>query len=143
MSKIREYYDECERLYVREGKTQREIAELFNISEKTISKWSRMGEWARKRKEYLTSSRTGVAEKLRERLYRLIEEEAIDARKADEIYKLMLTIEKIQGFDLMAATIEVMDRFSRFVRGRVQDRGFLDKLSDLMQAFFNEIKSIS
>ncbi len=142
-SKFDAYYGEAERLYVKEGKTQREISELLGISEKTISQWSAKGEWVKKRREYLVSTRTGPVEKLKARCAKLLEDtDDIDAKKTDEMYKIKLLIEKMEGYDIKGATIDVMDRFATFIRQREPDKGFIERLINHTHAFFEEVKKL-
>lgn len=143
MSKFESYYDDAERLAVKEGRTQREISELLGISEKTISQWSAKGEWQRQRKEYLVSSKTGPVVKLKARFAKLLEEtDDLDAKKTDEMYKIQLLIEKMEGYDIKGATIEVMDRFATFIRQREPDQEFIERLKKHTHAFFDEIKNL-
>ncbi|GAB62663.1 MAG: hypothetical protein DWB56_14840 [Candidatus Jettenia sp.] len=143
MSKFEAYYDEAERLYVKEGKTQREISELLGISEKTVSLWSVKGDWVRKRKEYLVSTRTGPVEKLKMRFAKLLEDtDDIDAKKTDEMYKIKLLIEKMEGYDVKGAVIDVMDRFATFIRQKEPDQEFIERLKKHTHAFFEEIKNL-
>lgn len=143
-TKFEAYYSEAERLYVKEGKTQREIAELLGISEKTISQWSAKGEWVRKRREYLTSTRTGPVEKLKARFAKLLEEtDELNSKKTDEMYKIRLLIDRMEGgYDIKGATIEVMDRFTTFIRQREADKGFIERLMNHVHAFFEEVKKL-
>ncbi|QII11230.1 hypothetical protein KsCSTR_18510 [Candidatus Kuenenia stuttgartiensis] len=140
-SKFLAFYDDAERLSVKEGKTQKEISRLLGVSEKTLSQWSVKGEWQRQRKEYLVSSRTGPVDKLKERFYRLLEsEDELDAKKTDEMYKIQLLIDRMEGYDIKGATIEVMDRFATFIRQRETDTAFIQCLMDHTHAFFEEVK---
>lgn len=144
MSKFKDYYPEAERLAVKEGKSQREISDLLGISEKTLSQWSVKGAWMKQRKEYLISTKIGPVGKLKDRFAKLLEEtEVLDARKTDEIYKIQLLIDRMEGgFDIKGATIEVMDRFTKFIRQVEQDKGFLEKLMNHIHKYFDEIKEL-
>ncbi len=146
MSKFESYYKDAERLAVKEGKTQREISELLGISEKTISQWSAKGEWQRQRKEYLVSTREGPAEKLKKTLLELLEK--ADAREllkntrlTDQITKIISAIEKISGGrDILGATIETMDRFTKYLNRVETDADFMSKLADHIHKFFEETR---
>lgn len=146
MSKFEAYYDEAERLAVKEGKTQREISELLGISEKTISLWSVKGEWQRKRKEYLVSTREGPAGKLKKTLLELLEkadpkELTENARLTDQITKIISAIEKISGGrDLLGSTIETMDRFSKYLMRVETDKQFVERVADHIHKFFEETR---
>lgn len=146
MSKFQDYYSDAERLSVKEGKTQQQICELLGISEKTISRWSQKGEWMRQRKEYLVSTREGPAEKLKKTLLELLEK--ADAREllentrlTDQITKIISAIEKISGGrDILGATIETMDRFTKYLLRVEEDKTLIAKISDHIHAFFEETR---
>lgn len=142
MSKFKDYYPEAERLAVKDGKTQREISELLGISEKTISAWSAKGEWMRQRREYLVSTKTGPLEKLKERFAQLLEDTGdIDARKTDEIYKIQLLIDRMEGgSNVLGSAIETMDKFSKYLVRVEQDKELIKKFGEHIHKFFEEIR---
>lgn len=145
-SKFMAFYDDAERLSVKEGKSQREISQLLGVSEKTLSQWSVKGEWKRKRKEYLTNTRIGPADKLKNSLIELIDrldpkELAENAKIADQITKIISAIEKISGGrDILGATIETMDRFTGYLLRMEADRDFTERVFDHIQNFFEETR---
>ena len=55
MSKKNLYYEDAERLYVRERRTPDEIAGQLSLSEKTVRNWKDEGRWEEKRAAYLKS----------------------------------------------------------------------------------------
>lgn len=59
MGKIALYYDEAERLYVREGFSLDAIVGMLgkNVARKTLFNWKRDHEWEEKRKKYLEETR--------------------------------------------------------------------------------------
>lgn len=149
MSKFQAYYKDAERLAVKEGKTQREICDLLGISEKTISRWSSEGEWMRQRKEYLVSTRTGPADKLKKTLLELLEkinpQDLLEStRITDQITKIISAIEKIEGGkDVLGSTIETMDRFTKYlvrVEEDKEDKPFMEKISNHIHGFFEETR---
>lgn len=146
MSKFESYYDDAERLAVKDGKSQREIAEFLGISEKTISQWSSKGDWMKKRKEYLTSTRTGPAEKLKKTLLDMLEQinpkDILEStRITDQITKIISAIEKIEGGrDVLGATIETMDRFSKYLMRVETDKQFVERVADHIHKFFEETR---
>ncbi len=141
MSKFQDYYKDAERLAVKEGRTQREIGNLLGISEKTLSRWSSDGQWMRQRKEYLVSTKTGPIQRLEKRLLELLEDTEIDARKTDELYKIQLLIDRMKGgFDVKGATIEVLDRFTKYLVRVEEDKQLLGKISDHIHGFFEETR---
>lgn len=148
MNKFQAFYKDAERLCVKEGKTQREISDLLGISEKTLSRWSSDGEWMRQRKEYLVSTRTGPADKLKETLLELLEkirpaDLLKSARITDQITKIISAIEKIEGGkDVLGSTIETMDRFTRYIGRMEQDQEFVRRLGDHIHGFFEETRRV-
>lgn len=146
MGKFQDYYPEAERLAVKEGKTQREISELLGISEKTLSKWSKKGEWMRQRKEYLVNTREGPAEQLKKGLLSLIEgsnalELVENPRLVDQITKIISAIEKIEGGrDVLGSAIETMDKFTRYLIRVETDKEVIKKIGEHIHRFFEEIR---
>lgn len=146
MGKFQAFYNDAERLSVKEGKTQREISELLGVSEKTISKWSSKGQWLRQRKEYLTTTRIGPAQKLENALAALIEnveqgELIRDPRVADQITKIVAAIKRLKGEgDILGETIEVMDRFTKYLNRVEQDKEFMGRLAEHIHKFFEETR---
>lgn len=61
MSKIQEYYEICERLYVEEGMLFDELSKRFPVSEKTLRLWADKGDW-RQRKKQLATHRESLSE---------------------------------------------------------------------------------
>lgn len=146
MGKFQAYYKDAERLSVKEGKTQREICELLGISEKTLSRWSSDGEWMRQRKEYLVSTRTGPADKLKKTLVVMLEQvnpkDILEStRIVDQITKIISAVEKIEGGrDVLGSAIETMDRFSKYLMRVEEDKQVLDKISNHIHGFFEETR---
>lgn len=143
-AKSKDFREQVKDYIVKKGKSQREASEFFGISEKTISKWSVEGEWIKERREYLVSSRTAPVEKLKARFAELLEDTtALDAKKTDEMYKIRLLIDRMEGgYDIKGATLEVMDRFTALVRQREPDKGFIERLMNHTHAFFEEVKKL-
>lgn len=145
-SKFDAYYKDAERMYVRDGKAQREIADFLKISEKTISAWSAKGEWVRNRKEFLTKSQSGAIEKLEGALERLVAR--LDAgeldenpKLADQLSKVTAVLDRLRGKrDPLGAAIEVMDGFTKYVRQVSQDADFVGRVGDLVAGFFEETR---
>ena len=145
MSKAEEFFEPAEDLYVKEGRTLGHISGVIGVSTTTLTKWKKEGDWARKRKDFLTRTRTGPVQKLREALLKLLDDTddiaELTGKKADTISKLVAVIEKIEGGrDVLGSTIEVMDRFTRYVKDNEPDDAFTDRLVELMQGFFNTVK---
>jgi hypothetical protein len=100
----------------------------------------------RQRKEYLVSTRTGPAEKLKKTLLELLEklnpQDLLEStRITDQITKIISAIEKIEGGkDMLGSTIETMDRFTKFLVRVEEDKQLLEKISNHIHGFFEETR---
>lgn len=65
MGKFKAQYDQCEELYVIQGKTLAQIQIETEVSQPTLSKWKTNGEWDKKRGESLID-RQSLSELLEE-----------------------------------------------------------------------------
>ncbi len=145
-SKFDAYYKEAERMYVRDGKTQKEIAEFLKISEKTISAWSAKDEWVRNRREFLTKTQIGPIEKLEGALERLVAR--LDAgeldenpKLADQLSKVMAVLDRLRGKrDPLGEAIVVMDRFGAYIKRVYPEVEFNSKVGDCIAGFFEEVR---
>lgn len=63
MSKIQEHYENAERCYIQESMTYAEIAQRFDIAERTVRNWSESGNWPERKKAFM-ASRASLDEKL-------------------------------------------------------------------------------
>jgi hypothetical protein len=50
-------FNNAERLYITEGRTMRKIAGIVKRHENTIRRWSKVGNWKRKRVQFIESKR--------------------------------------------------------------------------------------
>lgn len=143
MAKARDFYPAAEEFYVRKGKTLAEIAEVIAVSTTTLSKWKRGGDWGRKRKDYLTRTRQGPAQRLRDKLYNLLEEAGeIDSKTVDSVSKIVAAIEKIEGGrDALGSAIETMDKFTKYLQSNEKDANFMDRFAEHLHGFFSEVKA--
>lgn len=55
MSKKALYFDQAEQLYIKEQCTFKEIAKKMPVSERAIRSWGKLGNWEKKRMQYLKS----------------------------------------------------------------------------------------
>lgn len=143
MGKARDFYEAATELYVRKGKTLEEIHGIIAVSTTTLTKWKKDGDWGRKRKDYLTRTRQGPAQRLRDKLYKLLEDAPeIDGKTVDAVSKIVSAIEKIEGGrDPLGATIEVMDRFTKYLEINEKDSAFMDRFTEHLHGFFSEVKA--
>jgi hypothetical protein len=139
------YWEEAQSLYLA-GKSLEEIQELFPVSLLSLQKWHREGHWEEKRRQVLVSPRwLGEALKglLREKTGRLLVKGDLKPQDLDELTKILTLIERLcsQGFDLRGASLEVMDRFSEFLRSWVTDAAELKIFTTRMQEFFRDLEN--
>jgi len=138
------YFDEAESLYL-SGKSLEEIREFCPVALRTLRLWHKDGQWEEKKRQALVSPRwLGKALKgiLREKTGKLLARGDLKPAELEELTRIITLIERLcyQGWDLRAAALEVMDRFSEFLRGWVQDPGEIKRFSSWMQEFFRKLE---
>jgi hypothetical protein len=141
----RELYGEDAQSLFLAGKALEEIQDLLPVSLVTLKRWHQEGQWEEKRRQVPVSPRwLGEALKgiLREKAGRLIIKGDLKTQELDEITKLVTLLDRLcsQGWDMRAAALEVMDRFSDFLRGWVKDQEELKRISHRVQEFFRQLE---
>jgi len=146
MGKYAIYGEEAERLYVKKGKSLKEISELLGVSVNSLLKWKDYAGWNYKRRKFLSTPR-GVEEKLEAVLRAKVEElenmnpAEVSASVVDSLWKLLKSVESVRKErDLFAETVDVMDEFTSFLRWKVKDRDFLEKVFALINEFFEYVR---
>jgi hypothetical protein len=139
-SKREFYFEEVQSLYLA-GKSLEEIQEVFPVSLTTLKRWHKEGRWEDKKRQALVSPRwLGEALKgvLREKTGKVLAKGDVKPQELDELTKIVTLIDRLSnsGWDLRAAALEVMDRFSEFVRSWVKDPEEIKRCSLWMQEFF-------
>ena len=118
------YFDTAEQMYVKEGKSLTNIAQLLpeKVSVTTLGKWAAKGGWVAKQTAYQASHRD-LAQELRELLKDQMAEIRANKGKLtpgdlDAIYKNLCAIDKIEkgACDLKVMAVEVMKEFTRWLR---------------------------
>jgi len=142
--KIDLYWEDAQSLFLA-GKELEEIQALLPVTLSTLKRWRQEGQWEEKRRQVPVSPRwLGEALKgiLREKAGRLIAAGDLKPQELDEITKIVTLLDRLcsQGWDLRAAALEVMDRFSDFLRGWVTDQEELQRISLRVQEFFRELE---
>jgi hypothetical protein len=141
------YGEDAQSLYLA-GKDLEEIQELLPVALVTLKRWHQEGRWAEKRRQVPVSPRwLGEALKgiLREKAGRLIIKGDLKAPELDELNKIVTLLDRLcsQGWDMRAAALEVMDRFSDFLRRWVTDQEELKRISSRVQEFFRQLEEES
>jgi len=143
-SKRELYGEEAQSLFLA-GKSLEEIQDLLPVSLVTLKRWHQEGQWEEKRRQVPVSPRwLGEALKgiLREKAGQLIIKGDLKTQELDELTKIIILLDRLcsQGWDMRAAALEVMDRFTDFLRGWVKDQEELKRISHRVQEFFRQLE---
>jgi hypothetical protein len=138
------YFEEAQSLFLA-GKGLEEIRELLPVALQTLRRWQRDGQWEEKRRQVPVSPRwLGEALKgiLREKTGNLLRKGDLKPQELDELTKIITLIDRLcsQGWDIRAASLEVMDRFSEFLRHWVTDQEELKRIFYRVQEFFRQLE---
>jgi hypothetical protein len=122
-----------------------EIKDLVPVALPSLKRWHEEGHWEEKRRQVPVSPRwLGEALRgvLREKAGRIIVSGDLKTQELDELTKIVTLIDRLcsQGVDVRAAALEVMDRFSDFLRGWVTDQEELQRISFRVQEFFRQLE---
>jgi hypothetical protein len=106
MSKIQEYYEDCERCYISENMSFDEIASRYPVSEKTLRNWAEKGNWQDRRKAYRTKQAT-LNEKLHNFVDKLMDTilddwnngRQVDPGRMYAFNQLLGKLEKVQKYE--------------------------------------------
>ncbi|SHJ75774.1 Phage terminase small subunit [Hymenobacter daecheongensis DSM 21074] len=127
-------------LFLQGGKTQKEIAGMVGVTEKTLSTWAEVGKWDVLRSGRLSTTTQAVVN-MKEMLRLRSEEILTDMRDGsatrygDELLKITMAIEKLEGSTSLTTYIQVLQEFMLFVGGK--DHTFRGQLADCQSAFLN------
>jgi len=138
------YWEDAQSLFLA-GKELEEIKDLVPVAPLTLKRWHQEGQWEEKRRQVPVSPRwLGEALRgvLREKAGRIIVSGDLKTQELDELTKIVTLIDRLcsQGMDMRAAALEVMDRFSDFLRGWVTDQEELTRISFRVQEFFRQLE---
>ncbi len=139
------YYEDAQSLFLA-GKELKEIGEFLPVGLQTLKRWHSEGQWDDKRRQVPVSTRwLGEALKglLREKTGRLLAKGDLKPPELDEISKIITLIDRLcsQGVDIRVAALEVMDRFSDFLREDMTDQGMIQRISQRVQEFFRQLEN--
>ena len=123
------------------GMSLEQAAGHLELDAAKVKSWAALGHWDQRRKAWLSDAR-GAAASLREVLGQKVEAILaagdLDKAGADELAKIAGALAKLEGtgYDLRAATVEVIERLAKFTASRETDTRRREWLSDLLDAFF-------
>lgn len=134
------YFEEVQSMYLA-GKSLEEIQEAFPVTLPTLKRWHKEGRWEEKKRQALVSPRwLGEALRgvLREKTGKILAKGDMKPQELDEITKIVTLIDRLGNgsWNIKAAALEVMDRFSEFIRGTVTEPEDLKRFSLWMHEFF-------
>jgi hypothetical protein len=138
------YFEEAQSLFLA-GKALDEIRDALPVAQSTLRRWQTEGQWEEKRRQVPVSPRwLGEALKgiLREKTGKLLSKGDLKPQELDELTKIITLLDRLcsQGWDIRAAALEVMDRFSEFLRNWVTDQEELKRISFRVQEFFRQLE---
>lgn len=93
--------------------TQKEVAELFKVTTKTLSGWATKGEWDKKRTEYHASP-VKIQQLIKEELLRVSKGEA-PTLNADSISKLQSALDKMKSKADPIIVNEILKALDNFI----------------------------
>ena len=106
-------------LFVKGGLAQNKIAERLGVSENTVSRWKREGNWESQRAARVATPKNLVID-LQQNIYHIsqqanIEDRALTQGEADKIAKLSAAIERIEKRTTLSDVIGVMEDFMNYI----------------------------
>lgn len=128
-------------LFVNDNVTQKEIAERLTVTEKTVSKWIKEGEWEKMKKSILVTKNSQLS-MLYDQLdfinndIKLRDYKIATTKEADVISKLTASIKKLETETNVGETIEVSKQLIQFIRSA--DLQFATQLTRYCDAFIQE-----
>jgi uncharacterized protein YjcR len=145
MSKFSQLGLEAERLYVQKELTLKEISVLLGVSQQTLVKWKRDGNWEKKRIEYRRNPGT-ILETLEKVLLRRLEDieakldrgENVSEGEIDAITKLVASIKKVsKETDIISVAPLIMKEFAQFLKKNENEevRNFIQVFTDILPGF--------
>ncbi|MBC8377186.1 MAG: hypothetical protein H8E26_14170 [FCB group bacterium] len=130
----REHYSEsvrlkCQQLFIEESKKPREIALIMNgkPSWRTITRWSKIEDWEKSRKEWLHHkiqelSPKSIEEKIMGKISELLDNEIKDNATADALAKYLNSLFKISSQkSQIPAMFSMLEEFLKFIRKNQPD----------------------
>ncbi len=114
----------AERLFVRDVKTLAQISAELGVPLRSLARWSRRGEWMRKRREWQHESPRAaldILKRQREKQMAAIRDNTAAAapEAIDALNKISLVIEKLESHvEAIGPMLDTLERFAEFVGAR-------------------------
>lgn len=129
-------------LFLQNKLSQKEIAEKLEVSQQTVTRWAKAGNWDSLRKNLLTSKSARLSELYDEleEFNRMIKEKedykVASSKEADARRKLIMDIKALEGRYSIAQTTSIGMEFCEFVKTAAPN--VADKVLNLYNAFVNK-----
>ncbi len=138
------YFEDAQSLFLA-GKELAEIGELLPVALQTLKRWQVEGQWEEKRRQVPVSPRwLGEALKgiLREKTGKLLARGDLHPQELEELSNITTLIDRLcsRGQDIRTAALQVMDRFSDFLRNWVTDQEERHRISERVKEFFSQLE---
>ncbi|WP_185269162.1 hypothetical protein [Elizabethkingia anophelis] len=122
-----EKYAIAQDLFLETDKTQKEIAQIVHVTEKTLTKWKNEGDW-----ETLKNASTVTARKIIDNLYKRAYALSEDPKsKPDDIIKIANSIEKLSNRKVTVS--QIINVFKDFISYAFNQNAELAKEINLLQ----------
>lgn len=129
-----EKYAIAQDLFLETDKTQKEIAQIAHVTEKTLTKWKNEGEW-----ETLKNASTVTARKIIDNLYKRAYTLSEDPKsKPDDIIKIANSIEKLSNRKVTVS--QIINVFKDFISYAFNQNADLAKEINLLQKKYVDYK---
>ena len=135
---------EAETLYVRRGRTMEQIADELSVARSTVGRWAAVGNWKRKRVDWLRNSPQAPLDKLRERRLQLIQGMATDPDKdptvEDRLSKITKIIEQMEArTEAVGPLLESMHRFVQWALTNLGEEA-MNAIRDAVDGFLGDVR---
>lgn len=129
-----EKYAIAQDLFLETDKTQKEIAQIVHVTEKTLTKWKNEGDW-----ETLKNASTVTARKIIDNLYKRAYALSEDPKsKPDDIIKIANSIEKLSNRKVTVS--QIINVFKDFISYAFNQNADLAKEINLLQKKYVDYK---
>ena len=133
--------DHAETLFCVAGLTLAQVAAESGVGEGTLKRWSKEGDWVRKRDEQRAAPRRAldtVNLRIAALMDKMTEDPDQDAVIEDRLTKLLAIRDKIESRYTIDGVLKVMDEFAMFTRGGQFDEADMNVLREAVAKFLAE-----
>ena len=147
MGKRNNYYENAEELYTRKLKSIPEIAALLGVSQTSLYKWKREGDWDVRRTEFLKTPKTAL-ELSEELLVKLVNKlnnlpiEELSARHFDSLNKAVKSVRDLKkGYSKFEIAILFGGDFVSWCNDNIADEQLRNDIFDIYNKYIEAVKA--